>query len=371
MRRLLILVMLASVLLAACQSAATPTPTAAPKTEAKPAASPPASGQAATAASPAASPKVSASPSPSPAAAGATGGGSSTWAGIRDALTSNLTLLIIGIVLAILAIIAWSMSNRAEATPNEDQVAEMHHFVNDHFAKYVARGLAAEGVGPLAVSQDPAWRNVYLQHLRLHNELHPFVPPRHSPWGPIISFACGGPVGIVAMYFMTDLPGREPGGGRSSPSSSGACSGSYPCGSSVKGSAPRPRCGFSNLTSTTSVSRELEALTRGRPAGEPGRRDVASGNDLIPIGRRKRRSYHPSCTDERAPQATPVPVGVGLAPPANTPALRTGLPCPATGAASDAPTESEGHRPRSAARTPRPASPGTGSRGWVSPPPSP
>jgi hypothetical protein len=124
-------------------------------------------------------------------------------------LTSDLTLLIIGIVLSILAIVAWSMSNRAEATPNEDQVAEMHHFVNDHFAKYVARGLAAEGVGPVAISQDPAWRKVYLQHLRLHNELHPFVPGRHTWWGPVVSFICAGPVGLVALFFIPALPGRD------------------------------------------------------------------------------------------------------------------------------------------------------------------
>ena len=66
------------------------------------------------------------------------------------------------------------MSNRAEATPNEDQLAEMRRFVTDHFAKYVARGLAVEGIGAVAISRDRAWRKVYLQHLRLHNELYAF-----------------------------------------------------------------------------------------------------------------------------------------------------------------------------------------------------
>ena len=66
------------------------------------------------------------------------------------------------------------MSSRHEATPNEDQLSEMRHFVIDHFARYVAHGLVAEGVGPLKVSRDPAWRKVYLQHLRLHNELYAF-----------------------------------------------------------------------------------------------------------------------------------------------------------------------------------------------------
>ena len=96
------------------------------------------------------------------------------WASFRPMLTSDLTLVTIGIVLSILAIVAWVMSNRAEATPNADQLAEMRQFVTDHFAKYVARGLAAEGVGPVAISQDRAWRKVYLQHLRLHNELYAF-----------------------------------------------------------------------------------------------------------------------------------------------------------------------------------------------------
>jgi tellurite resistance protein len=96
------------------------------------------------------------------------------WGTVRPMLTSDITLVSIGVILSILAIVAWVMSNRAEATPNEDQLAEMRHFVNDHFAKYVAHGLVAEGVGPVAISQDPSWRKVYLQHLRLHNELYAF-----------------------------------------------------------------------------------------------------------------------------------------------------------------------------------------------------
>jgi len=96
------------------------------------------------------------------------------WGTVRPMLTSDMTLVTIGVMLSILAIVAWVMSNRAEATPNEDQLAEMRHFVNDHFAKYVAHGLVAEGVGPVAISQDRSWRKVYLQHLRLHNELYAF-----------------------------------------------------------------------------------------------------------------------------------------------------------------------------------------------------
>jgi hypothetical protein len=101
------------------------------------------------------------------------------WASIRPIgtfLSTDTTLVTIGIVLAIAAIVAWKMSNRAEATPNEDQLNEMRHFVNDHLARYVAHGLAAEGAGTgaVAISRDPAWRKVYLQHLHLHNELYAF-----------------------------------------------------------------------------------------------------------------------------------------------------------------------------------------------------
>ena len=96
------------------------------------------------------------------------------WKSIQPMVTSDLTLVIIGVILSVLTVVAWKMSNRAEATPNEDQLAEMRRFVNDHFAKYVARGLAAEGDSAVAVANDRAWRKVYLQHVQLHNELYAF-----------------------------------------------------------------------------------------------------------------------------------------------------------------------------------------------------
>ena len=93
-----------------------------------------------------------------------------TWA----MLSTDATLLIIGLILTVIVAIAWVYSNRAEATPNADQLAEMHHFVKTHFAKYVARGLAADASGDVSISKDRAWRKVYLQHLHLHNELYAF-----------------------------------------------------------------------------------------------------------------------------------------------------------------------------------------------------
>jgi type IV secretory pathway VirB2 component (pilin) len=96
------------------------------------------------------------------------------WKAIGQTLSSESTLLGIGVALSIIVMVAWYFSNRAEATPNEEQLAEIRHFVNEHFARYVARGLAAEGVATVAVSKDPAWRKVYVQHLKLHNELYAF-----------------------------------------------------------------------------------------------------------------------------------------------------------------------------------------------------
>jgi hypothetical protein len=90
--------------------------------------------------------------------------------------TSDGQLSAIGIVLVAIGCSAWNLSNRAEATPNTDQLEEMRHFVSGHFASYVARGLAAEGAVPekVVISRDPAWRKIYLQHLKLHNELYAF-----------------------------------------------------------------------------------------------------------------------------------------------------------------------------------------------------
>jgi hypothetical protein len=94
------------------------------------------------------------------------------------AFNSDGQLSAIGIVLTIIVCIAWYMSNRAEATPNLDKLEEMRHFVTGHFASYIARGLAAEGMPPerVAVAHDPAWRKIYVQHLKLHNELYSFRP---------------------------------------------------------------------------------------------------------------------------------------------------------------------------------------------------
>jgi len=90
--------------------------------------------------------------------------------------TTDGQLTAIGLVLGTISAIAWNFSNRAEATPNADQLAAMKGFVTGHFASYVARGLAVEGAhqDEVAIAHDRAWRKIYLQHLQLYNELYSF-----------------------------------------------------------------------------------------------------------------------------------------------------------------------------------------------------
>jgi len=90
--------------------------------------------------------------------------------------TTNGQLSAIGLILGAICVVAWLRSNRSEATPNVDQIHQIRQFVVGHFAAYVARGLAAEGAQPSAVgvADDRAWQKVFIQHLRLNNELYAF-----------------------------------------------------------------------------------------------------------------------------------------------------------------------------------------------------
>ena len=90
--------------------------------------------------------------------------------------TTNGQLTVIGLILSAICAVAWRRSNRAEATPNVEQIEEIRHFVTGHFARYVARGLAAEGVDPATVdiAPDRAWQLVFIQHLRLNSELYAY-----------------------------------------------------------------------------------------------------------------------------------------------------------------------------------------------------
>ena len=97
---------------------------------------------------------------------------------VRDAMlyTTNGQLTIIGLILTAICIVAWLRSNRAEATPNAEQIEQIRAFVTGHIARYVARGLAAEGFDPTAVdvANDRAWQHVFIQHLRLNSELYAY-----------------------------------------------------------------------------------------------------------------------------------------------------------------------------------------------------
>ena len=90
--------------------------------------------------------------------------------------TTNGLLSAIGLVLLAICLIAWRRANRAERTPNPEQLDQIRDFVEGHFARYVARGMAAEGVdsGTIDVANDRAWQKVYVQHLRLNSELYAF-----------------------------------------------------------------------------------------------------------------------------------------------------------------------------------------------------
>ena len=90
--------------------------------------------------------------------------------------TTNGQLTVIGLILAAICTVAWRRSNRAEATPNPEQIEQIRHFVTGHFARYVARGLAAEDIDPASVDvgNDGAWQQVFIQHLRLNSELYAY-----------------------------------------------------------------------------------------------------------------------------------------------------------------------------------------------------
>ena len=94
------------------------------------------------------------------------------WNALVDTTNGQLTL--IGLVLTAICAVAWRRSNRAEATPNAEQIEQIRHFVTGHFARYVACGLAAEGADPAGVdvANDRAWQQVFIQHLHLNSELY-------------------------------------------------------------------------------------------------------------------------------------------------------------------------------------------------------
>ena len=134
---------------------------------ASPAASPVAKPGGSPAAKPAAKPAAAAAPAATAAEPG--------WSWINQYV--SLTTLLVGLAvgLSLVSFVGWYLSNRAEATPDAEHLAEMRRFVEEDFARYVASGLPLDGDGAtVTVSNDEGWRKLFVHHVRLHNELYRF-----------------------------------------------------------------------------------------------------------------------------------------------------------------------------------------------------
>ena len=129
------------------------------------------------AAKPAASPatKPGASPAAKPAAAPAAPQADPGWNWITQYVSLTTLLVSLAAALALVSFVGWYRSNRAEATPDAEHLAEMRRFVEEDFARYIASGLPLDGDGaPPSVAADPGWRKLFVHHLQLHNELYRF-----------------------------------------------------------------------------------------------------------------------------------------------------------------------------------------------------
>ncbi len=120
------------------------------------------------AASPSPSPAVRVSPSPTPTPSG--------LAALFTGELGNRILVVIGVILIVVIGVAWIFSNRAEARPTPEQLEAIRQFVETDFARYVVRGLTArqnlETIQAPNISNDPAWRKVFVHQLDLHNEFY-------------------------------------------------------------------------------------------------------------------------------------------------------------------------------------------------------
>ena len=138
----------------------------------KPAASPTASPAASPATKPAAKPGASPAAKPGAAAPTVSEPG---WNWINNYISLTTLLTGLGVVLAGVGAVGWYRSNRAEARPDAEHLEEMRRFVEEDFARYVAAGLPLDSEGPIPpVSTDEAWRTLFVQRIKLHNELYRF-----------------------------------------------------------------------------------------------------------------------------------------------------------------------------------------------------
>ncbi len=90
-------------------------------------------------------------------------------------------LVAIGLVLVVLATLGWMLARRQEATPNDEEMADLKRFVQEDFARHVAREMAnglsgsegdRETASSRSLARDSAWRALFLLQLELHNELY-------------------------------------------------------------------------------------------------------------------------------------------------------------------------------------------------------
>lgn len=125
-----------------------------------------------------AKPSPSAVAKPSPSAVAKPGGAAAPsepgWAWINRYVSLTALLAALGAGLLLLAGIAWYRSNRAEAAPGPEHLAQMRRFVEEDFARFVAAGLPLEVDEAPLLSRDDGWRTLFTHHVKLHNELYRF-----------------------------------------------------------------------------------------------------------------------------------------------------------------------------------------------------
>ena len=101
------------------------------------------------------------------------------WSPVPAGATLQQALSVLGVILLTIVAIAWVLSNRAEEEPNAEQRDDIRAFVENDFARYVARGLlstemANDGGAIPSLANDKGWQKVFVEHIRLHTELNPW-----------------------------------------------------------------------------------------------------------------------------------------------------------------------------------------------------
>ena len=100
------------------------------------------------------------------------------WSPVPAGATLQQALSVLGVILLTIVAIAWVRANRAEEEPNAEQRDDIRAFVENDFARYVARGLLStemvDGGAVPSLADDKGWQKVFVEHLHLHTELNPW-----------------------------------------------------------------------------------------------------------------------------------------------------------------------------------------------------